>query len=351
MENTLLKEAIADAKQIRNTALVNAKKALEEAFTPRIQSMISSKLNEMDEYSDDLDENYDSTEDLDENYDLDEMNSEDELEEEFNIDEILAEMDSEDEELEEAKDKSKDKKDDKKDKSKDKKEDDIKDLTMSELKDLIKDIVSQEIESEEAESFEDESSELEVDDMEMGGGEDAPMTDDTEINIDEILAEMDEIDENDELEEGKIAKFGTGKKAVAVSSKMGFKPVKKSMNEGKQLKEAMSTIQILREELNQLNLLNAKLIYVNKLFKNKNLNESQKIKVVHAFDKATTLKESKIVFESLQNTLSNATLSNKQTIKESLGFASKATGGAPKRSNGIVEDSVISRLQKLANIK
>ena len=39
----LLKDAIADAKAVRETALANAKVALEEAFTPRIQSMLSQK--------------------------------------------------------------------------------------------------------------------------------------------------------------------------------------------------------------------------------------------------------------------------------------------------------------------
>ena len=42
----LLKEAIADARAVKETAIANAKLALEEAFTPRIQSMISSRLEE-----------------------------------------------------------------------------------------------------------------------------------------------------------------------------------------------------------------------------------------------------------------------------------------------------------------
>ena len=55
-KNDLLKEAIADAKAVRETALANAKIALEEAFTPRIQSMLSAKLaedEEMDEMAED----------------------------------------------------------------------------------------------------------------------------------------------------------------------------------------------------------------------------------------------------------------------------------------------------------
>ena len=47
--NKLLKEAIADAKAVRETALANAKLALEEAFKPRLQSMLSAKLSEEDE--------------------------------------------------------------------------------------------------------------------------------------------------------------------------------------------------------------------------------------------------------------------------------------------------------------
>ena len=44
----LLKDAIVDAKAVRETALENAKMALEEAFTPQIKSMLSAKLKEDD---------------------------------------------------------------------------------------------------------------------------------------------------------------------------------------------------------------------------------------------------------------------------------------------------------------
>ena len=42
----LLKEAIADAKAVKETALANAKLALEEAFTPRLQSILTQKLRQ-----------------------------------------------------------------------------------------------------------------------------------------------------------------------------------------------------------------------------------------------------------------------------------------------------------------
>ena len=44
--SNLLKEAIADAKAVRETAIANAKLALEEAFTPKLQSMLSNKIEE-----------------------------------------------------------------------------------------------------------------------------------------------------------------------------------------------------------------------------------------------------------------------------------------------------------------
>jgi hypothetical protein len=353
--NQLFKEAIADAKQIREAALVNAKKALEEAFAPKIQSMISSKLNEMDNYEEELEEMYHSKEEeMEEGFETSQGNWDQEddsltLEEDFNIDEILAEMDmeeGEEEELEEGK-----KKEDKKEKKEDgedeemesedeemeSEDEEVGDMTVSELKDLIKSIVTQEIEHEEMETPEEEANEPEHMGMEMG----TEMSDDQEIDLSEILAELDNMYE-EELEEGKMTK--------KVSSKKVSKPAdKKPMKDGKEMNEAIKTINVLRKELNEVNLLNAKLLYVNKIFKSKNLTESQKIKVITAFDKATTTKEAKMVFESLSSTLE--TKSIKQPIKESLGFASKAAGVAPRKNTIIETNDVVSRMQKLANIK
>ena len=94
--NDLLKEAIADAKAVRKTALANAKLALEEAFTPRLQSMISAKIQE--EAEDDMDEMRED-EDMDEMRDMDEMGHEmDEMrEEDDDMDEMREEEDDMDE--------------------------------------------------------------------------------------------------------------------------------------------------------------------------------------------------------------------------------------------------------------
>jgi hypothetical protein len=239
------------------------------------------------------------------------------LEEDLDISAILAELDAEENSgIEEAK---KDDDESKEDDDESKDEDDeieVKDMTVDELKDLIKDIVSQEMGSEDEtpeedgiEGLEDMGSEISSDD---GNGE---------VNLDELLAELDALD-NDELEEAK-------------------------KEDDKEMKEALDTIAILRKEINEVNLMNAKLLYVNRIFKSKNLNESQKVHVIASFDKATTTKEAKIVYESL-NTALTAT---KKPIKESLGFASKAVGMAPNKQPIIEADDVVSRWKKLANIK
>jgi len=102
----------------------------------------------------------------------------------------------------------------------------------------------------------------------------------------------------------------------------------------------------LKKELNEVNLLNSKLLYVNKIFRGKNLTENQKAKVLGAFDKATTVAEVKLVFETLNEGLTTA----KAAIKENLGRASKPMGVATKKP--IMEvNSQVARWQKLAGIK
>jgi hypothetical protein len=160
---------------------------------------------------------------------------------------------------------------------------------------------------------------------------------DDEIDLEELLAELDALDNK-----ADDTKMMEAKKKVKKD-----KEDKETKEDKEEMKEAVRTINILRNELNEVNLLNAKLLYVNKIFKSKNLTESQKIKVIASFDKATTAKEAKVVFESL--TVNLPTTAPKQAIKESLGFASKAAGVAPRKT--IVEtNDTITRMQKLANI-
>ena len=353
----LFKEAIADAKAVREAALANAKAALEEALTPRIQSMLSAKLQEMEgDVEEEAMGSYMEEEDMEEGFATDQfgfnkLNDVSENygsdEEDFDLSEILAELEDE-EGLNEAK-KEKD--------EEESEEESVSDMSVEDLKDLIKSIVTQEIEAEEEETPADEAGEEEYMDQDMpdeeAGSED-------EIDLEELLAELDAMDEEDldeakkknsfadfkqkgaHKDNGKLGKKGAAEKE---SNKLGFKTLQTPEND--ELMEAVSVIKTLRRELNEQNLLNAKLLYVNKIFKAKNLTESQKVKVIASFDRATTPKEAKIVFESLSSTLK--AIPAKTSIRESLGFASKAAGTAPKKT--IVEsDAVITRMQKLANI-
>ena len=348
MDNkNLFKEAIADAKAVREAALANAKAALEEALTPKLQSMLAAKLQEMDlneEEEEELKEvDYSSdAHSTDDQWhvkahqasaaDAIGEGEEEELEEEFDLSEILAELEeetlneAEEAELDEAKEAEEEEEESEEEEAKEEEgeeEMDVADMSVEDLKDLIKDIVAQEVGGAEAPAEEEP-----VMDMGAEAGEEAAAGAEDEIDLEELLAELDSLDEADDKEEMEEAK-------------------EKKKEEKEEMEEALATIQTLRNELNEVNLLNAKLLYVNKIFKAKNLNESQKLQVIASFDKATNVKEAKVVFESLQNTLTAAPA--KKAIKESLGFASKAMGVAPKKT--IVESNdVIARMQKLANI-
>jgi hypothetical protein len=365
----LFKEAIADAKQVREAALVNAKAALEEALTPKLHSMLAAKLEEMNDNDEDekLEEvdyisAYDKRNDSDirrkRAIDAGQMSEgEEELEEDFDLSAILAELDSEEsideakkedekEEIDEAKEEEETEDEESEEESEIEDETEegskITDLTVDELKDIIKDIISAEMgaEADMEMGAEDEMEDM-AGDAEMAvdlGSEDAGIEmgaedEIDEVDLDELLAELDALDEaNDDEDTMYEAKK---------------KDVKKEKEEKDEMKEAIETIEALRNELHEQNLLNAKLLYVNKIFKAKNLTESQKIKVIASFDKATTPKQAKELFESIQNSEIGA---KKEIVKESLGFASKAAGIAPKKV--IVESNdVISRMQKLANIK
>jgi len=113
-----------------------------------------------------------------------------------------------------------------------------------------------------------------------------------------------------------------------------------------ELAEAYSTIETLKNELNEINLLNAKLLYSNKIFKAKNLNESQKVKVLSSFDKATTVGEVKMVFE----TLNEGIKVTKNIIKENLGSASKLTGTPTVKKPIVESNDAFLRMQKLAGL-
>jgi hypothetical protein len=116
-----------------------------------------------------------------------------------------------------------------------------------------------------------------------------------------------------------------------------------------ELAEALETVAELKTQLQEVNLLNAKLLYVNKVFKSSNLSEGQKVNVIAAFDKAETVKEAKLVFE----TVSKNVVAKPVAIKEHKSFASSAAGTAATAGKKEIISEVseqVARWQKLAGI-
>lgn len=320
----LYKQAIAEAKSIRETAVANAKLALEETLTPHIKSLLAAKLQEMEEEEAD--------EVVTEEEEMDEMQGEKGNHEK--VDEA-EDKEAEDKEAEDDSEESEDEAGE--EEAEEEEEIEVKDMEVEDLKNLIRDIVAQEMGG--MDGMEDEM------DMDMdvdGGmeGDDQPVdmvgADDEEIDLDELLAELHELSGDDEpVAEAKKAKKGE-KEEDEKAKKMK-----------KDLDEALNTIQTLRADLSEVNLLNAKLLYLNKIFRATNLTEAQKASAISAFDKAGSTKEVKLVYETLKEGFVNT---KKQTIKEHKGFASKAAGVAPKKEIISEVSEQVRRMQKLAGI-
>jgi hypothetical protein len=217
-------------------------------------------------------------------------------------------------------------------------EQEVVDITVGELKDIIRDVFM----TLQGGDMAADTAALDADtDLAMDlGTDDAEMDTDDEISLDEILAELEA---EGKVEEGAAAgEIPGGQITSKAADTHKVEEMKKELN------EAVKTIQTLKTELNEINLFNAKLMYVNKIFKAKNLSESQKTKVINAFDRATSVKEVENTYKTLLESVSVET--KKSSLKESVGFASKPIGSAPARP--IVEtDALYSRWQTLAGIK
>jgi hypothetical protein len=113
------------------------------------------------------------------------------------------------------------------------------------------------------------------------------------------------------------------------------------------LDEHRSVITTLREKLNEVNLLNAKLLFTNKLFRKYGLNNEQKMKVVEQFDRAATLREVKLVYSTLGESFGVA----RNEINESKGSASKQIASTKSDKKVISESTDLrDRFKKLANL-
>ena len=352
MNREMLKEAIAEAKTIKETAIANAKAALEEAFTPQLTAMFAERLNEEDEME--QEGMYETTDKEDE-----------ELEESFNLDEILAELEMTDE----ADDMVSEDDTDKMDEDlmlEEMSDEEIEELVMKVIDDMIETGKLMPGEGEEEESEED------LEDVEDLDGEEVEVGDEEEVELDELLNELLEGDKEEELEEsvegisnmiaralespdaGKAAMILAAAGITTAAAKAIWKFFKerkaeKSTDEMTDTTEMEETISELRNELNEVNLLNAKLLYTNKIFKAKNLTESEKVKVLNTFDRAETVKEVKLVFETLAESFK--AVAKKSPIKESLGSASRSIAPSQTQQPIIEVNDAFAHMQRLAGLK
>ena len=344
----ILKEAIADAKAVKEVAIANAKAALEEAFTPKLKSMLAAKIQEMDEGDEMLDKNTDMRKD-----DKEEKKTEDEkygkdlaeneyVDEDVDLDEILAELerDTLNEEEEVETEEEVEVEDDTEVEVETETEEegvDIEDMTDEDLKTFIEDVIGDMVaagELEVGEGFEN--------------GEDIDFDDDEELDIEIEDDETDEV----EITERKSrfnSKFNSKlNENLRKEKRANIKAITENKKLRRELREAYAAIKTQKSTLNEVRLLNAKLLYTNKIFKAKSLNENEKIKVLSSFDKATTIKETKLIFETLSEGLN----SKRKPIRESLGSASKATGNFKSTKKPIIKtDPMVARFQKLAGLK
>lgn len=348
-KNELLQSSIADAKLIKEAAMLNAKKAIEEAFAPHLKEMLSSKIQEMEDeqlneaegddlrgilkdlgteseieayiekvksdresyqgwYQDDFIEDF--------KYWLqdkeDSAISDEPVEEEFDLDELLKEISDEDipdnpedpntnlvTEDEDTSAKDDEGEDD------DDPEIDLDNMSEDDLRGFIEDVIQDMVEAGELEADED-----------MEGEEGLENEEDIDLDLD------DSDDSEDELMEVKS-----------------------------QLQESINKVEKLEKRLNEINLLNSKLLYVNKLYKSTNLTESKKNTILESFDKVNTVKEAKITYDLLKENLINS--SNKPNTQIIKGLASKPSMVIKenKSTSPILEqDSLYKRMQKLAGL-
>ena len=370
--SNLLKEAIADAKAVRETALENAKAALEEAFTPRLQSMLSAKLKEeeaeeieteegedeeaeemaMDELEDEEEDHEPghegggeeekpldvdagdsieepSEDDSDDSDDSDDLGDDDDDDDDLDVEAIVKELEAEeDEEAEEGYDV---------DETEAEEDEDAVEETI-EVNGQTYALVKEEEAEEEMDEEVDKSSGIGNGDNKKGdadvssgigtvkeeAGDDEETVEEI-VDLSELLDELEDKDEDEDVAE----------------------EVEKLQGD---LTEHRKVIKYLKSKLNEVNLLNAKLLFTNKLFKTYNLNNDQKLRVVETFDRAKNSREIKLIYSTLAESFSGKT-SGVKVSKINEGFASKPVKSTKPSKKVINEGSDIAeRFKKLAGI-
>ena len=423
----LLREAIADAKAVRETALANAKIALEEAFTPRLQSMLSKKIaNEMeDKDEEEMDEAMHDKEEGEheegeheegeheemrgaeegeheegehEEMDAEEMRDADEMDaEEMDAEEMRdadeEEMDeSEDkeeneDEMSEMEDKDEDEKMDEKEDADEEDKEEMREEEDAEENELDLESVLAELEKDldDEEKMDEEYNENEVED---GMNQDEVEVDDEKLAENDVSSDIGKADNKLAPAANDSSKVGQGPESEGSDKKAGdelgdhetvddlvegedkeegdldLDEVLRALTEEEaeeqdaeeneklkaEIKEHRKVIHFMRSKLNEVNLLNAKLLFSNKLFRAFGLNNNQKLKVVETFDRTKNLREVKLVYATLAESFKKPSNRISESVKK--GSASKPVRSTkPAKAQVLSEGAELrNRFKKLANI-
>jgi len=384
----LLREAIADAKAVRETALENAKIALEEAFTPRLQSMLSKKIQSEMEDSEETEDSEEMNREMAEEDEEAPEESEDKIDAEEREDSEMGaeemkmdadEMEVEDEEApeegeeapeegEEAPEEGEEIEDEEAPEEGEEIEDED-DLDLeSVLAELEADLNEEEEEDEIDESEKsDKDEEEKVDENDVssdigksdnkvnpkandssatgaqgpeGEGKDEPAG--NELDDHEVVKEEEEMDDEKDIDLDEVLR--------ALSEEEDAEDEADKVEElKKEITETRNVVKFMRAKLNEVNLLNAKLLFSNKLFRAFGLNNNQKLKVVENFDRTKNLREVKLVYATLAESFKKPSKLSESVVK---GSSSKPVASTkPAKEQVLSEGSELkARFKKLANI-
>lgn len=357
-KKSMLEEAIAEAKQLREAAIQNAYKQLEESLTPSIKEMLATQLEEENEVN--LEEEEESIEEAtnsgfkevkpsnlkeeDESEEEDADDAAEKSEEDADAAEGDAEAAEDDAEAseedaekagEEAAEEAEETSDDTK----------LADITLGDLKDLVADLVAAgagetapegdlgaDMEPGDVEGMGDEEAPIEDPAAEMGAEVPGEAEEDDEIDISEILKEL-------ELEEKQDPK--------------AEKDDKKEKDTEKQLQEALDTIKELRKTVAEVNLLNGKLLYTTRVLRHAGLSESKKAYAIKQIDKATSVKQIKESFSTITEGVAATSRKRGQLMEHRARQAASKPAGkstAPKKEVIAEANDVVKRMQYLAGI-
>jgi hypothetical protein len=337
-KSDLLKEAIADARAVKETALANAKIALQEAFAPKLERMLKDKL-QMEVEGDEMEADIAAEPEMDAEMDASmDPGAEVEGGDDFNwVDNDLSaevggntydfEVDmagDEDEELAAGTEEMP-------------AEEPMGEPAADEYGDMEEDLNLEQIIRELEDSM--PADETMMDDNEMGVAvegkysmpDDNELSEEDDYNIDEIIESIlrEEDDMADEPAEPEMDMAAEKEEELA---------------------EAYRTVQHLKNILSEVNLLNAKLLYTNKLFRNFELSETQKMKVIENFDRAGNTREVKLVFSTLAESFNRPT--KKRVVKESYASKPTATTAPRKETTQVLSEGfeLANRWKKLAGL-